>query len=233
VGGETERQRQQSWRLRRELEPCGIGPADDQRERVEPRVADPVDFEKRIEAAQFAVMGERLGAGNVISDGAGRPCHVEHLLGRSVEEGRLRIDKAADQPRTGDAVDFRALASDPARRALGELMAPWQFGFRPGCNAPFEIARRRTDLVQDCGGALTDLLAVRAIGDDRRSGPDLTAPWLYLFGQAADCAGNYPFVGFEVRASADIDQQRSGGSAEAAIQIGCGYGKTVSVHGCA
>ena len=42
VGGETERQRQQSWRLRREIEPRGIGAADDQRERAERRVIDPV-----------------------------------------------------------------------------------------------------------------------------------------------------------------------------------------------
>src|SRR5205085_10611764 len=97
--------------------------------------------------------------------------------------------------------------------------------------APFEIARRRTDLVQDCGGALTDLLAVRAIDDDRGSRRDLAAPSLDVFGRAADCAGNYPFVGFEDRASADIDQQRRGGSAEPAIQIECGYGKTVFVHG--
>ena len=69
VRGEPERQRQQTWRLRRELEACGIGPADDQRERVERRVADPIDFEKRIEAAQLAVMGERLGAGNIIGYG--------------------------------------------------------------------------------------------------------------------------------------------------------------------
>src|SRR5260370_18211330 len=223
VGREPERQGEQAWRLRRELEMCGVGPAHDQRERAEGRVVDGVNIEKRIETAQLTVMQEWVGAGDVIGDGAGRLRHVEHLLGRDVEEGSLWVDKSADQPRAGDAVYFRALASDPAGRALRELMPSRQFGFCPRCNAAFEIARRRTDLAQDGGGALTDLAAMRAIDDDRGSGRDLAAPSLDFFWRAVNCAGNYPFIGFEDRASADIDQLRRGGSAEPAIQIGCGY----------
>jgi hypothetical protein len=64
---------------------------------------------------------------------------------------------------------------------------------------------------------------MRAIDDHGGSGRDLAAPSLDFFGCAADCAGNYQFVGFEDRASADIDQQRRGGSAEPTIQIECGY----------
>jgi hypothetical protein len=192
--------------LRREFEACGVGSPNDQRERIERRVADPIDFEKRIEAAQLAVMGERLGAGNVVSDGAGRPRHVEHLLGRDIEEGRLRLDKAPDQPWACDAVDFRALASNPAGRALRELMASRQLGFCPRCNAPFEIARRRTDLAQDTGGALTDFAAMCAIDDNRGSGWDVAAPSLDFFWRAADCAGHHPFVGLEDRALAHVDR---------------------------
>jgi hypothetical protein len=47
---------------------------------------------------------------------------------------------------------------------------------------------------------------MRAIDDDRGSERDLAAPSLDFFGRAADCAGNYPFIGFEDRASADIYQ---------------------------
>src|SRR5260370_42097916 len=116
VGREPERQREQAWRLRRELQMCGVGPAHDQRERAEGRVVDGVNLEKRIETAQLTVMREWLGPGDVIGDGAGRLRHVEHLLGRDAEEGSLWVDKTADKARAGGAVYFRALASDPPAR---------------------------------------------------------------------------------------------------------------------
>ena len=97
-----------------------------------------------------------------------------------------------------------------------------KFGFSPHCNAAFEIARRRTDR-ERWQRARTDLAAMRAIDRDRGSRLDLAAPPLDFFRRAVNCAGNHPIVGFEDRASADIDQQRRGGSAEPAIQIGCGY----------
>src|SRR5260370_8418633 len=60
VGREPERQREQAWRLRRELEMCGVGPAHDQRERAEGRAVAGVNLEKRTETAQLTVIHEYL-----------------------------------------------------------------------------------------------------------------------------------------------------------------------------
>ena len=63
IGREAERQRQQTRRLRREIEACRVGSAHCHRQGVERRVADPIDPEKRVKAAELAVVRKRLGAG--------------------------------------------------------------------------------------------------------------------------------------------------------------------------
>src|SRR5262249_43759147 len=138
--------------------------------------------------------------------------------------------EAPDQPWTGDAVDFRTLARDPARRLLRKLAAQRQFGFTPCGNAAFEIPYRRTDLAQNGGGSLTDLVAMHAINYDRGFGRDLAAPALDLFGWPADRPGDHPFAGLESRVSAHIDQQRRGGSAKLAIKLFAGNIKTAFIH---
>src|SRR5262245_58731244 len=43
---------------------------------------------------------------------------VHHLRGTNEEEDRIGIDKAADQPGTGDAIDFGSTTRHPQRSAL-------------------------------------------------------------------------------------------------------------------
>ena len=66
IGRKPERKREQAGRLWGQLEPRRIGAAHDQRQRVERMVLDAVDLEKRVEAAELALVRERLGAGDVI-----------------------------------------------------------------------------------------------------------------------------------------------------------------------
>jgi len=83
-----------------------IGAAHDQRERVERTILDAIDFEKGIEAAQLAVMRERLSPGDVIGRGARLRRDVKDAFGRDEQEFGFRIDEAPDQPGTGDPIDL-------------------------------------------------------------------------------------------------------------------------------
>ena len=113
IGRQAERDRQQSGRLRCQVGSRRVGAADDDRQPVERRFVQLVVVKERVEAALFTVMRERLGARDVIGRGAGLLGDGEHLLGRHVDELGVLGDEAADQPRTGDAVDLWPLAGDP------------------------------------------------------------------------------------------------------------------------
>src|SRR5207237_4680306 len=69
----TERQGQKARRLRRQFRPRRIGAAHDDGKRIERRVLDAVDLQKGIKAAQLALMRERLGARDVVSDRTRHP----------------------------------------------------------------------------------------------------------------------------------------------------------------
>src|SRR3954470_17847326 len=68
-----------------------------------------------VEAAELAVVRERLGARNVIGHGAGLLGHLKDALRWHVQELGARLDETSDQPGTGDAVDLRSLAGNPLR----------------------------------------------------------------------------------------------------------------------
>src|SRR6187402_2062623 len=82
---------------------------------VESRILDAVDAQDGIERAALALMGE-LDPVNVVGRSTRFPGDLEHILGRDVNELRLRIDEAPDQPWTGDAVDLRTFARHPFAR---------------------------------------------------------------------------------------------------------------------
>jgi hypothetical protein len=75
--GETQREREQSRRLRGELGPRCIGATDDQRQAFERRIMDLIDAKEGIEGAQLTEMRERLGARDVVGDCAGLLRHRE------------------------------------------------------------------------------------------------------------------------------------------------------------
>src|SRR5438552_16377987 len=100
IGGEPERHGEQARGLRRELKPWRVGTAHDQRERVECWILDAIDLEKGIEAAELAVMRERLGARDVVGRGARFRRDSKDAFGRGEQEFGFRIDEAPDQPGT-------------------------------------------------------------------------------------------------------------------------------------
>lgn len=69
-----------------------------------------------VEATFFPDMAERRTR-DIVRDGALARGDVEHLRCRRVEKLRIRIDETTDEPRAGDAIDFRTFARDPARGA--------------------------------------------------------------------------------------------------------------------
>ena len=66
-----------------------------------------------IKTAPVAVVRNRR-AGNVIGDGAKCGGLIEHLLRGHVVKDGPRVDETQNQPWTGNAIDLRPGASDPA-----------------------------------------------------------------------------------------------------------------------
>jgi hypothetical protein len=119
--------REQACALRRELVPVGVGAAHDGGEHVERRILDGEVLDQRVEAAALAAMRD-VRARDVVRHRGATLGFLEHLRRRHVVEGRERIDEAADEPGTGDAVDLRALARDPARPAGHFPLGPARHG---------------------------------------------------------------------------------------------------------
>src|SRR5215831_10091036 len=146
---------------------------------VEGRILDAVDAHDGIEGAALAFVGE-FDAFDVIGRSARRFGDVENVLGGDVDELRLRIDEAPDQPRTGDAVDFRALARDPLarRRAYGSVR--WQTLCSPAGDAILEIRCVDARRAESRCHALADLVSVNAVHDHLAAARQLFSPLLHL-----------------------------------------------------
>src|SRR5262249_13444505 len=114
----AERCREQTGRLRRELELSGISTADDYRKARKRIRTEPKLLKHHVKSALNApLVPERP------SDVEGRCLELlrysHHFGGPDEEEDSLAINKAADQPGAGDAHDFRPCPRDPDGAALG------------------------------------------------------------------------------------------------------------------
>ena len=113
---EVERQafgdRQQTRRFLGQVRRAAIGAAHDQREFMQRGIAQPVLFDKCIEATAVAVMAV-FHPRNIVGCRAGFRCHLQYLVAGNIKKLRRLVDEAGDQPGAGDAVDLRALAGDP------------------------------------------------------------------------------------------------------------------------
>ncbi len=152
--------------------PRGVGAAHDQRQARKRRLAlKPKQLEHGVEAAAFAVVRD-FDVGNIERDAAefgGRLLHIgwinKYDFGACVEE-------APDQPRAGDAIDFRPSPGHPdARPAWCKTrerhpVNQWQPGLAPRCKAALKHARAKARLAQFGGDELAELLAGLASDDN-------------------------------------------------------------------
>src|SRR5262249_32518886 len=115
------------------------------------------------------------------------------LIRRHVDELGARVDEAADQPGTRDAIDLRMLARDPFVFHRAALSPRRQARVFPAGNAAFEIAGLNSCLAQSGGRALAHLVSMHAIGYDRTA----IVLWLtsHVLGSNVECANDQPVVG--------------------------------------
>ena len=140
VGRQAERDREQARRLRRQVEPGGVGAAHDQRERVERRVLRcrrPRGTRRSCSARRHARTARRRGCRRHVAPVA-LATRTPARSGRN-RNSRLGIDEAADQPGAGDAVDLGALAGDPAAGLAGGLF--WRRGRPSSAHAAMPPSR--------------------------------------------------------------------------------------------
>src|ERR1700716_1740723 len=104
---------------------------------VERRIPDVVDAQDGIERAALALVGE-FHAVDVIRDSAGAFGDRNDLILRNVDELRVGIDEAPDQPGTGDAVDLWMFACNPLAWGSPDVAAGWEPLVRPTRGNPLE-----------------------------------------------------------------------------------------------
>ena len=88
----------------------GIGRPHDLGEQPQRRIAQLVTIQDRVETDFFAAMSQ-IAARNVVNNPLTNTRPV--CVARQEEELRLRIDKPANEPRAGNAIDFHSFTSNP------------------------------------------------------------------------------------------------------------------------
>ena len=114
VGGQSERDCVQARRLRGQIMPAVSAPRTMSANVCSADSRNSQRLQEGIEAAELAVMRERLSAGDVVGGRASLGRHIEHAIRRHVDELSFRLDETPDQPRAGDAVDLGVFACDPS-----------------------------------------------------------------------------------------------------------------------
>src|SRR6516225_8739223 len=110
-------------------------------------------------------MGE-LDALDIVWNRAGLAGGRKYFGRRHIKELGAGVDEAANEPRTGDAIDLRPLACDPFVGRHADFLTRWQILRSPSSDAAGQISGVDTSLLQlDCR-RLTDLGTVSAIEDD-------------------------------------------------------------------
>jgi len=199
AGRQPERQRHQPGRLRGEVRAVGVRAAHDHGERLERRVAQAVAVDEGVKAAAAADVRE-LDVGDVVGNRRALLRDAQDVRRRHVEELRVRVDEAPDQPRAGDAVHLGALARHPAGRRAGGLRRALAV---PVLDAALEEARP-----QGLRHALADLMAVDTIDDRVGVRGQAPPPILHGGGVAAQRAADHVGGRKECGRLAHVDDER-------------------------
>src|SRR6266481_5307330 len=107
---------------------------------IERWILDLVDAQDGIERAAFAFMRE-FHAIDVVRDPTQLFSDSQYLILRDIDEFRVGIDEAADQPGTGDTVDLRVFAGHPLPWSCPDVAAGRQSLFGPASNAALQEVR--------------------------------------------------------------------------------------------
>ena len=204
--------------MRREIGPRRVGAADDGREAIERRIVDVVGAHDGVERAALADVAE-LDALDVIGSAADVGGDLGDVVRRHVDELRAGIDEAADEPRTGDAVDLRVLAGDPLVLGCIALAACRQALLFPAGNAAFEIGGLDAGVLQSLGDALADLVAVDAIDDHLAIFRQVGAPVRHRFRRPMNGADDHGLVGAEGFGTTNVHEHRRRCRAQTCIKF--------------
>src|SRR3954469_23433863 len=128
---------------------------------VERRILDAVDAQDGVERAALAFVRE-FDPVDVVGRSARLFGDVEHILGRDVNELRLRIDETPDQPWTSDAIDLRVLSRHPLAWRWAQRPARRQTLCNPAVDTTLQVDRIDTCRTQVRGHALAHLTPVDA-----------------------------------------------------------------------
>ncbi|GCC47213.1 hypothetical protein chiPu_0031396, partial [Chiloscyllium punctatum] len=140
VGGEAERDREQAAALRAQIVPRRVGAPDNRRQMVERRILDLVDAQNGIERAAFALVRE-FHAIDIVGNPARPLGDRDDLILRDVDELRIRIDEAPDQPGASNTVDLRVFTCHPLARGGADVAARREPLLSPIRNTAFEEIR--------------------------------------------------------------------------------------------
>src|SRR5262249_47178646 len=161
----------------------------------------------------------KLDAFDVIGSAADTGGGVGNLIWRDVDELRVRLNEAADEPRTGNAIDLGMFARHPLVLGRVALASRRQSQFFPAADAAFEIYGFHADPAQRCGHTLTDLASMIAIGDDRSAGRKLLSPALHLFGRPIQSTDDQSVIVAKGILPTNIHQERRRGRPEVQVKL--------------
>src|ERR1700726_5182990 len=97
---------------------------------IECRVLDVVDAQDGVERAALAFMGE-FHPIDVVRNSAGLLRDGDDLILGNIDEFRVGIDEAPDEPGTGDAVDLRVFSRHPLAWSCPDVAACGQSLLNP------------------------------------------------------------------------------------------------------
>src|SRR5258705_11732932 len=142
---------------------------------VERRILDRIDAQNGSERAAFALVRELHPV-----DVVGYPAHLlsdgKNLILRDVNELRIGVDEASDQPRAGNAVDLRVFSRHPLARSSPDITTRGQSLFSPIRNAAFQEVRLDAHEAHRRCPALADFASVNALGDDLAPARQIGSP---------------------------------------------------------